>query len=115
MKTRQKIIVAGAGRHGRVVMDLIRSTNQFDMLGYIDPVKKGELLGFPYLGSDEILSQIIRTYPECAAAIGVGTDQMNSIKVELFQKLKQHGFHLPALVHPSASVGSEVQLGEGTV
>lgn len=109
------VLVIGGGGHGKVLMHVLSRLPQFHLLGYVDPKNHGMILGFPYLGTDDSLPELIKKYPVASAVIGVGKVSGGGPRAQIMQRLKELGFALPAIVAPGAMVAKSVTLGEGTV
>lgn len=110
-----EIVVVGGGGHGKVVIGLARKAG-YSVRGYVDPEDRGEVLGAPWLGDDEVLPSLLASSSGCSAALGLGkVDAASHYRLELLEKLRGLGFCLPAIVSPDAVVNEAVQLGEGAV
>lgn len=109
-----KIVVIGGGGHAKVLMDILQKSG-WDVLGYTDRQDKGPLLAVPYLGDDRVLPEVLRKYPACRAAIGVGKVELCESRLILHKGLEAIGFECPAVVSRDAVVNSEVKLGAATV
>ncbi len=114
-KVKQKIIIIGGGGHAKSIISVIQKTKQYQILGYINPENKGELLGVKYLGTDHDLPQLIKKTKNLAAAIGIGYVEISERRKEIFTQLKSLGFKLPAIVSPDAIVNGNVMIGDGTI
>lgn len=109
----EKIVLVGAGGHAKSLIDVIETQGKYEILGLVDNAKKGEVLGYKVLGTDEILSDI---KSECANAIvAVGQIKTSRIRYELFAKLKALGFALPVIISPLAYASKHASIGQGTV
>lgn len=105
-------IVIGAGGHAKVVIEAIRAAGLGTIRGLIDPAPATpEVLGVPVLGGDEILPAL-RAQGVSAAVIALGN---NGARQRIGGKLRELGFALPSIVHPSALVSPSARLGEGIV
>jgi len=112
---KKDIILMGGGGHCKVIIDAIRKSGEFNILGILDPnITAGEaVLGVKVLGSDDIL-------PELSAKgikhgfISVGSIGNCAMRKKLDLILKNAGFTLPVIVHPGAILADGVKLGEGT-
>jgi sugar O-acyltransferase (sialic acid O-acetyltransferase NeuD family) len=107
-------VVVGAGGHGKVVLYVLSRLPEYQVLGYVDSRDYGEILGFPHLGDDSILSELAKQNG-ITAVIGVGKVRAGSNRATLFARLSGYGFALPAIVAPTAIVAPDVSLGEGSV
>lgn len=110
-----EMIVIGAGGHGKVVISLLKKLSH-SLLGYVDPLERGTVLGVQRLGDDGVLPGLLEQYPGCHAAIGVGKVEAVSRRgYRLLARLETMGFVLPPVVSPKAVVNEEVVLGAGTM
>lgn len=102
----KKVIIIGAGGHGKVIADII-TASQDTVIGFLDDgLEKGSFVsGYPVLGPS---SECVR-FPDCAFVIAIGSNQIRKVLAEKYC-LKWH-----TAIHPSAVVGSDIHLGEGTV
>lgn len=110
-----KIIVFGAGGHSKVIIDIIEKENKYEITGIIDNNKNlwhSKLLDYPVIGGDDKLKEIISSYPEIKAIIGIGNnkdrEKINNIILSL-------NIQLAKAIHPSAQIARNVNIGNGTV
>jgi len=108
---KMKIIIIGAGGHGKVVADAILKENKYELVGFADDNKSiGEAI---YLNHQVICkpneSEISKFATGFILAIG-----NNKIRAEKFDLLKSK-FTPVTTVHPFSSLAIDVILGEGTV
>ena len=101
------VIIIGAGGHAKVIADIVLKNNDI-LLGFLDDNKfKNEIiLGYPILGKIDD----IHTFADNAAfIIGIGD---NFIRKSISDKynVKWH-----TAIHPSAIIGIDVIINEGTV
>lgn len=112
---KNNIVLFGGGGHCKVVIDAIRKSGNFNIYGILDPnIVAGELvLGVKVLGSDNIIPDLLaKGIMYSFISIGSITDCAIRKKIDI--TLKESGFKLPVIVHPSAILAEEVKLGEGT-
>ncbi|MFZ3091395.1 MAG: acetyltransferase [Nitrospirota bacterium] len=110
----KKIILLGGGGHARVLIDLIIGCSEYDIAGILDPqIEKGtEVSGIIVLGSDDMLSELFdRGIKDVCIAVGSIKD--NNKRWMLYEKVKQIGFSVPALIHPKAVIAGDLQISEG--
>lgn len=115
--TRPRIVVIGGGGHARVVLDIIFSLGNYDVVGVValdSPSYVGQYK-IPYLGNDEVLPTLMENRDVTLAALGVGAVGNNHKRKDLFTRVKAFGFSFPPLVHPRAVVGTGVEQGDGLV
>ncbi len=120
---RELVLIWGAGGHGKVVADLVRSTGH-SVAGYadLDQGKHGVAVepgGATVVISQADLVQLIEqggTLPCRATAIALGLGD-NDARLRIAQRIAQRAGRalMRALVHPAATVSESAQLGPGTV
>jgi acetyltransferase EpsM len=110
-----RIVIVGAGGHARVVSDLIRRAGQYRIAGYLDGMNPGRR-GASFADGTILggLEQLERLAADGVAWAFVAVGDCDA-RLELGARLAAAGFRLPALVHPSAVRGGDVQIGDGTV
>ena len=107
-----RLILLGAGGHGKSVLDLLLSADAFDIAGLVDAAPRlSNVLGCPVLGTEDELPAL-RAAGVTAAHPAIGD---NAQRLAAAARLLAHGFALPALLHPTALPGRESVLGEGCV
>ncbi len=111
---RKPVIIVGAGGHAKVVVQALRRT-QAEILGLVDtaPEKAGtQVMGVAVLGGDAVLTEY---GPEkVSLAMGIAGNGSNALRRALFEKFKTDGYAFETIVDPTAAVGDEVTMGEGT-
>ena len=120
-KANDIIIVSGGGL-AKMCIDLIQHNKAYNIHGITDPNEKvgSEIMGIKVLGGDEVLEGLRREgYMTAVNAQGsISVDNQSgyyNLRKTLFEKIKDKGFFLPTLIHPSASVSISAQIGEGTL
>lgn len=116
----QPIVIAGAGGHGREVLQLIRDINAahpepvWDCLGflvdaaYLAQAPSG-VGGLPVLGDLSWLA----AHPQVRVAVAIGAP---AARRQMVERIRAQGVNaFPVLVHPRAWIGVNVRLGEGTL
>lgn len=110
MVAKDRIVIFGAGGHGRVVLDILLESKQ-NVIGFIDDDKKKcgkDLHGFKVLGDFSCLKN--KKYAKLALGIGD-----NKIRAGIFEKAKKMGLKIARTIHPKAVVAADVKIGEGVV
>ena len=109
-----KLLILGAGGHARTVISILKSLDQWEMVGILDREEKAgnEIIGgIPVLGSWENLMEF-KSKGISNAVVAVGD---NFERRQLFELLVESGFSIPTLVHPEAFVDKSAALGRGCV
>jgi len=101
----EKIIIIGAGGHAKVIADIvIKSGNE--LIGFLDDDKSTneKILGYDYLGEIENCNKYNMKF-----IIGIGD---NGVRKMISEK---YDLNYITLIHPSAQIGLNVKIGNGTV
>ncbi len=111
----EKILLIGGGGHCRSVIDVLEQENRFTIAGVIDKEEfiGREILGYRVIGCDRDLEKLFEEYRY--ALVTVGHVRSNSLRVKLFNQLKEIGYILPIVISPYAYVSKYATLQEGTV
>jgi sugar O-acyltransferase (sialic acid O-acetyltransferase NeuD family) len=110
MKT--KIAIIGAGGFGREVYSIINKAD-YDIVGFIDNSLDQHIeLPVPIIGGDEILPDLQQKNIADAVCIAIGNMHVRS---KLFYLAQGAGLSLPAIIHPSATILSQKQIGDGSI
>lgn len=99
-----KLVIIGAGGHGKVIADIAIKT-AYKNISFVDDNAFGSCLGFPIIGT-------------CADIVDDGeTDFVLAVGNNGTRKLIAEKYDLPyvTLIHPSAQIGVGVRMDFGTV
>jgi len=112
---KEKIFLIGGGGHCRSCIDVIEQECRFTIAGIVDmPEKKQhKVLGYPVIGSDADLADLIKTFPN--VLITLGQIKSPARRMELFNDLRQMGAHFPVIQSPLAYISPHAQVAEGTI
>jgi sugar O-acyltransferase (sialic acid O-acetyltransferase NeuD family) len=104
------IYIIGAGGHGKVVLDIINKSEQYQAAVFLDDdssLHNETINGLKVLGgSKEALDD------DNAVIIAVGN---NKIREKLFKMMRSNDLEIINAVHPDAVINSFVSMGEGIV
>lgn len=107
-------ILLGAGGHAKVLADLLLSQGR-KIMGITDVDERlyGKPLFFdiPVLGPDETVLQYNTDAVGLANALG--STRTTDTREKLFQRFCSKGYLFPNLIHATAFIGNDVQLGAG--
>ncbi|MCD6520772.1 MAG: acetyltransferase [Anaerolineae bacterium] len=104
----ERIIILGAGGHGKEVCVLLQ-INGFKVIGFLDddPSLRGtRVLGILVLGP--ITKEPLLKAD--GAIVGIGN---NKVRRSFFAKLRSWGVPIVSAIHPSVFISQEVRLGQG--
>jgi sugar O-acyltransferase (sialic acid O-acetyltransferase NeuD family) len=108
------LTIYGGGGHGKALIELVRATKSYKLVGIIDDgLKPGEcILDLPVLGSGQILKSLQERGINLAANAVGGIGNLQA-RLAIFEQLAEAGFTCPTLVHPSAVVEPSAKLSLG--
>lgn len=108
---RTRLLVVGAGGHGRSVAEAAELSGQFAVVGFLDDsLPAGEtVLGVPLLGPVASMADHRATADQTIVAIG-----NNTVREKLMHQLAEAGFEWATVVHPRAIVSPSAVLGKGS-
>lgn len=107
-----RLLIFGAGGHGRVVADTAEAGGEWSEIAFIDD-KYPDLCSsgsWPVVGSSSDMQQLRNSWDAIVIAIGD-----NRLRYELQQTASSAGFPLATIVHPSAQIAGQIEIGEGSV
>ena len=107
---KERLLIIGAGGHGKVVADIALKMNQWDEICFLDDDKtKREVMGLKVIDS----SSNVKSYlDDSDFFVAIGD---NSTRKKVIEELLVEGIQLPTLLHPNAVIGQDVKIGQGTV
>jgi sugar O-acyltransferase (sialic acid O-acetyltransferase NeuD family) len=111
-----RIAIIGGGGHGSVVADILEKLPQFTLAGFLDArLEPGTSIhGYEVLGQPDSLSLQILKHQLQGIVIAVG-DNWTRGKLAEFVRTTSPEISFPTIIHPSAQLGKNVSIGQGTV
>jgi sugar O-acyltransferase (sialic acid O-acetyltransferase NeuD family) len=110
-----KLLIIGAAGHAKVIADLVKAGNRFEVAGFVDtvnPARAGEkFYGAMVSGGDSWPAQA-KKQGICHAFPAFGD---NRARLDRLHQLQADGWIVPAFIHPRAVVSSSSLLGNGSV
>ena len=100
------LLILGAGSLGHGVKEIAGMTGVFGIIKFLDDYEKG----MDIIGKCTDYLSCLRTFPVAFPAFGD-----NNLRQIWTERLRQAGFLLPRLIHPSAIVSDNAEIGEGTI
>ena len=109
-----RMLVYGAGGHGRSLVELLRLLPGYQVEGFVDDgIDQHEsLLGLKVLGGRDALQQLFNQGITLAVN-GVGGISNPAIRREVFELLNGIGYFCPTLIHPTAFLEATAMLSDG--
>mgnify|MGYP002733999642 FL=1 len=107
---KNKLLIIGASGHGKVVADIALKMNKWQSVAFLDDDKSIKTsMGLEVIGtSDDVFAHM----DEYEIFVGIGN---NDTRQRIQEMLETFGASVPILIHPSAVIGSQVDVGTGTV
>jgi sugar O-acyltransferase (sialic acid O-acetyltransferase NeuD family) len=113
------LVIIGIGGQGRECLDIVRAMNDdgasFNVVGFVDdsPSEANrfnvDALGHEVIGT---LEEFFCAPGSAQVCIGIGN---GSVRRSISTRLEDANIGSPVLVHPTSSIGTNVEIGPGTV
>ena len=101
-----RLIIIGAGGHGKVIADNAYK-NGYTEICFVDDNQTGDCMGFPIIGVSADIDEL--NDGKTDFVIGIGN---NGVRKAVSEK---HDVNWITLIHPSANIAFNAQIGKGTV
>ena len=114
-------LIIGAGGHGKVVLDILRSGDQYRPIGFVDadPKLAGTKVGsLPVFGAIHLLARLISQHRIAAAIIAIGDNRARFSYAKAVDDVRLpliNAVHRSAVVSPSAKLGRNVVIAANAV
>lgn len=99
------ISIIGAGGHSKVIIDIIRELDNYNIVGIYDDNKTGYFSGIKIIGKISEINNISDYF-----IIGIGNDKIRKKIAEEYNQLKW-----ATLIHPKTIISKTAIIKEGTV
>lgn len=109
----RKVLVWGAGGHGKVIVDALMACGEWKVAGIVDEDEKkwgGTVLGVKVFGLAGGVAEAAKKLDCGRVAVAIGD---NYARFEKFQQVRRAGLSAVNVVHPRAHVSRFVKMGEG--
>lgn len=106
----KQLIIVGASGHGKVVADIAMKMNRWERIFFLDDdtsIKK--LIGFDVVGAT---IDAIKYKEKADFFVAIGN---NETRKKVQENFVAQGLNIVTLVHPNAVIGTDVEIGIGTV
>ncbi len=107
----RRILIVGAGGHGRSVAEVVLLAGSFQIAGFLDDDYgvKTRVWEYPVFGPVDELGQYTGVADAVVVAVG-----NNRVRERVFCMVKETGLDMPVVVHPAAFVSPRAVVGEGS-
>lgn len=99
----RKLLIIGAGGHGKVVAEVAQDCG-YEEIAFLDDNSTDAI------GKTDEIENFARQYED--AFVGIGN---NELRQNMLNRLKEAGYHIPVLVHPTAYVSKTTEIAEGMI
>jgi sugar O-acyltransferase (sialic acid O-acetyltransferase NeuD family) len=109
-----RVLVLGAGGHGRVVLDILQQCGR-QVVGFLDNNREifgRRIDGVPVLGGIADIGRIAREHEAAGAVVAIGD---NGVRRGLAREVRRLGLELANAIHPSATISASATLGRNVV
>jgi len=107
---KNKLIIIGASGHGKVIADIAIKMNKWQSIAFLDDDESIKTsMGLEVIGKTDD-AYIYKDEAGFFVAIG-----NNAIREKVQEKLIEEGLNVVSLIHPSAVIGTDVEIEVGTV
>jgi sugar O-acyltransferase (sialic acid O-acetyltransferase NeuD family) len=107
---KNKLIIIGASGHGKVIADIAIKMNKWQSIAFLDDDESIKTsMGLEVIGKTAD-AFIYKDEADFFVAIG-----SNATREKIQEKFIDEGLNIVSLIHPSAVVGTDVEIGIGSV
>lgn len=109
---RGRLLIVGAGGHGKSVADAAECMGAWDEIAFADKDFPSLFMNgrWRVIADQGDLGRLRERFLQAVVAIGDA-----AIRLRLLDELKSHGFEIPVIRHPASVVAVDAALGEGVV
>ena len=114
---KEKVLIIGAGKQASVILDILSSDKNKEVIGFTDSNKKlkGKLIyGISVIGDDSIILDEKMRKSFDSAIIGLGINFVKK-RSKIYEDLSNLGVKLTRAIHPTAIISNSAKIGNGTV
>ncbi len=110
---KKNLILIGGGGHAKACIDVIQSSDQYQIIGYLDIKQTIESkYNIPYLGDD---SNIEKYLNDSSFIITIGQIKSASVRTKIFNLLTSLGADIATVISKYAIVSNYASIGKGTI
>lgn len=103
----KKLGILGAGGFGKIIADTAK--NYYDEIVFFDDTGKEECWGYKVVGTtDDALNQCNKMDFFCSIGNTLAREKFITL-------LEERGANIPTLIHPSAIISHDAEIGKGTI
>lgn len=114
-RNKPRVLILGAGGHGRVVLDILLAAGECDVVGFLDnnaDMHGRRVDGLPVLGGIDEAETWRRDESIDGVIVAIGD---NGARRGITRRIQQRGIGLVSAIHPSASIAGSATVGRNVV
>lgn len=100
------LLILGAGSHGSGVKETAEMLGVFQKIRFLDDT----VINKNVVGKCSDYRMFLNEYPAAFVAFGD-----NTLRKEWMNRLREAGYLLPRLIHPSSTLSDDVEIGDGSI
>lgn len=111
----KRVLILGAGGHGRVVLDILLQTGRHQVAGFLDNnpnIRDRRVDGLPVLGTIDDLPRLAGELDIAGVIVAIGD---NGVRRGLAREVDAAGIELINAIHPSAAIARNATFGRNVV
>ena len=107
----RSLLILGAGGLGQVVAEMAQMSGCYSMIAFLDdnPNEEKEAL-YHIVGRVREAEGLAKSFTHVIPALG-----NNQTRYKLIEKMRDAGFQIPRLIHPSAVISPTAKIGDGCI
>lgn len=105
---KDKLIIIGAGGHGKVCADIAMKMSCYDEICFLDDNASGTVMGLSVIGTS---LEYGKWMDEAYYFVAIGNSK---VREKFMTLLKEREASIATLIHPNSVIGTGVQIGLGT-
>ena len=112
----RKIVIFGGSGHAKVIVDIIESNNNFELIGFIDKFipQETNILNYRVIGDESFLPKLMHKYKFHKGVVGIGDNFVRRKVVDFIKKIAPD-FQFINCIHHSAKLSNYCKFGVGNV
>jgi sugar O-acyltransferase (sialic acid O-acetyltransferase NeuD family) len=106
-----RLLILGAGGHGKVVADIAIESGRWNSISFLDDKEDlRKVMGFPVIGRLEDYKSLKEKFEFVFVAIG-----NNGLRLDWLNRLISENFKIPIIIHRFSSISKDVEIENGSV
>lgn len=103
----KKLIIIGAGGHGKVAADIASQT--YESILFLDDGQQLECMGYPVVGTSKDCALYVKSF---SFFVAIGNSR---VRKKVTEMLESYNADIVTLIHPHATISKTVAIGSGSI